>query len=195
MTVPHDPNGLPATVDATLPVPLAPLDLVPANGHTPAGDHDHPPVLPHVIVLFGATGDLARRKLLPGLFHLSRAGLLPECRIVATSLEDLEDHQYHALARSACDEFARGEVAEDHWHHFRERISYVPGVTGPTGLARAVEHAETALGGEPRHLHYLSIPPHAAAEVVQTLDDARLTSRARVIMEKPFGTDLAAPRR
>ena len=114
---------------------------------------------------------------------------------MATSLEDLEDHQYHALARSACDEFARGEVAEDHWHRFRERISYVPGVHGPTGLARAVEHAETALGGEPRHLHYLSIPPHAAAEVVQTLDDARLTSRARVIMEKPFGTDLPSARR
>jgi len=59
-----------------------------------------PPVPPHVIVLFGATGDLARRKLLPGLFHLSRAGLLPDCRIVATSLEELDDYQYQLLARS-----------------------------------------------------------------------------------------------
>ena len=46
------------------------------------------PLRPHVIVLFGATGDLARRKLLPGLFHLSQAGLLPECRIVGTSLDE-----------------------------------------------------------------------------------------------------------
>ena len=49
------------------------------------------PLRPHVIVLFGATGDLSRRKLLPGLFHLSRAGLVPDCRIVATSLDDLDD--------------------------------------------------------------------------------------------------------
>ncbi len=49
------------------------------------------PLRPHVIVLFGATGDLARRKLLPGLFHLAQAGLLPECRIVGTSLDDFDD--------------------------------------------------------------------------------------------------------
>ncbi|MDQ3351522.1 MAG: glucose-6-phosphate dehydrogenase, partial [Actinomycetota bacterium] len=48
------------------------------------------PLDPHVIVLFGATGDLARRKLLPGLLHLARAGLLPECRIIGTSLDDLD---------------------------------------------------------------------------------------------------------
>ncbi|MCW3044714.1 MAG: glucose-6-phosphate dehydrogenase, partial [Actinobacteria bacterium] len=46
-----------------------------------------PPVMPHVLVLFGATGDLARRKLLPGLLHLIQAGLLPECQIVGTSLD------------------------------------------------------------------------------------------------------------
>ena len=55
------------------------------------GSVGHAPATPHVIVLFGATGDLARRKLLPGLFHLSRAGMLPDCRIVATSLEPLEE--------------------------------------------------------------------------------------------------------
>ncbi|MDQ6947149.1 MAG: glucose-6-phosphate dehydrogenase, partial [Actinomycetota bacterium] len=49
------------------------------------------PLAPHVIVLFGAGGDLARRKLLPGLLHLAQAGLLPDCRIIATSLEDLDD--------------------------------------------------------------------------------------------------------
>jgi glucose-6-phosphate 1-dehydrogenase len=148
-----------------------------------------------VVVLFGGTGDLARRKLLPGLFHLSRAGLLPDCRIVATSLEEFDDHQYQLLARSACDEFARGEVADDHWELFRDRLGYVPASAGPAGLAKAVEHSEAALGGEPRRLHYLSIPPSAADAVVATLDEADLTDRARIIMEKPFGTDLPTARR
>ena len=68
-------------------------DTLPPHGPTPMTEtHDSLP--PHVIVLFGATGDLARRKLLPGLFHLSRADLLPECRIVATSLEELDDDEY-----------------------------------------------------------------------------------------------------
>src|ERR1700677_3860968 len=107
VTVPHDAAGRPGVT----------TDFGPAPGPAPTPtNQDHPPVPPHVIVLFGGTGDLARRKLLPGLFHLSRAGLLPDCRIVATSMEELDDYQYQLLARSACDEFARGEVAEDHWH-------------------------------------------------------------------------------
>ena len=160
----------------------------------PGGPHPRP-VPPYVIVLFGATGDLARRKLLPGLFHLSRAGLLSECRIVATSLEVLEDEDYHQVARSACLEFARGGVADEHWRHFSERLSYVPQSHGAQALAQAVERSEAALGGEPHRLHYLSIPPHAADAVVRTLDEARLTERARIIMEKPFGTDLHSARR
>src|ERR1700733_7408898 len=113
---------------------------------TEARTHEHSPVPPHVIVLFGATGDLARRKLLPGLFHLSRAGLLPECRIVATSLEDLDDFEYHAMARAACDEFARGVVTDEHWDQFYRCISYVPGSAGAVGLAKAVEYVEAELG-------------------------------------------------
>ncbi len=138
------------------------------GGSTEAVDHkanrspvlaNHLPAPPHVIVLFGATGDLARRKLLPGLFHLSRAGLLPECRIVATSLEELDDDDYHAMARAACDEHARGEVTDEDWREFRRYVTYVPGSDGADGLARAVERSEAELGGEPRRLHYLSIPP------------------------------------
>ena len=107
-------------------------------GRAPApANHDHPPVAPHVIVLFGATGDLARRKLLPGLFHLSRAGLLPECRIVATSLEDLDDYQYQLLARAACDEFARGEVTDERVAASSATASATcPGRPGPTAWPR-----------------------------------------------------------
>ncbi len=159
------------------------------------GDGNHAPLPPHVVVLFGATGDLARRSLLPGLFHLSQAGLLPDCRIVATSLEDLDDDAYHALARKACDEFARCTVENDHWRRFSGNIRYVSGSRGAAGLAETVRKAETALHTEARRLHYLSIPPDAADAVVRTLADAGLVERARIIMEKPFGTDLRSSQR
>jgi len=64
------------------------------------------PAGPHVIVLFGATGDLARRKLLPGLFHLTQGGLLPECRILGTAIDDLDDEGFRNFVRSALEEFA-----------------------------------------------------------------------------------------
>src|SRR5580658_2140159 len=160
----------------------------------PRSTDEHSPVPPHVIVLFGATGDLTRRKLLPGLFHLSRAGLLPECGIVATSLEKLDDEGFHSFARSACDEFVRGSVADDHWAQFVQRISYVPQSEGPAALAAAVGRAEAAIGGEPRRPHYRSAPPVAAEAVVETLSQAGPPDSARIIMEKPFGTDLASAR-
>ena len=59
------------------------------------------PVKPHVVVLFGATGDLARRKLVPGMLHLFQAGLLPSCRIIGTSLEELSDTEFAEMARKA----------------------------------------------------------------------------------------------
>ena len=59
------------------------------------------PLRPHLMVLFGGTGDLARRKLLPGLFHLSQAGLLPECRSLNTSLDPPDDAGFRARTRAA----------------------------------------------------------------------------------------------
>ncbi len=164
-------------------------------GNQTDGDRGHTPLPPHVVVLFGATGDLARRKLLPGLYHLSKANLLPDCRIVATSLEDLDDESYRALARRACDEFARGTVDDEQWEAFSRHMHYVPGSHGVDGLAAAVKSAEATLDVGARRLHYLSVPPHAMPAVVRTLGEAGLNDRARVIMEKPFGTDLSSARR
>ena len=149
---------------------------------------------PHVIVLFGGTGDLAKRKLIPGLFRLSQAGLLSECRIVATSLEDLSEGEFHEVARQACVDFSRDEVTDHAWDRFSTLLRYVPGSLGPSGLAGAVAHAEQQLEGESRRLHYLSIPPSAAGPVVRTLELAGLHDRSRIIMEKPFGTDLSSAR-
>src|SRR3954462_6967774 len=79
---------------------------------------------PHVIVLFGATGDLARRKLIPGLFHLEQVGLMPEdYRIVGSTLEELDDDAFRELARGALKEFCRMEVGGDDWKKFSERLA------------------------------------------------------------------------
>jgi glucose-6-phosphate 1-dehydrogenase len=150
---------------------------------------------PHVIVIFGATGDLARRKLLPGLLRLFQAGLMPEFRIVGVSLEEIGDDEFRQFAEPACREFARHAFSEEDWREFCRRLSYVPHSAAPVGLAEAVHKAEEELGPETLLLHYLSVPPAAAADVVHMLGAAGLTERARVIMEKPFGTDLASARR
>jgi glucose-6-phosphate 1-dehydrogenase len=144
----------------------------------------------HVIVVFGATGDLAQRKLLPGLYHLAVAGLLPVAhRIIGVSRDDLSDHQFRARAREAVEEFGRMELDEGSWTSFVHTLSYLPAGDGEA-LAGAVAAAERELGGDPRRLHYLSVPPAAFAEIIQTLGEHGLAERARVIMEKPFGYDL-----
>jgi glucose-6-phosphate 1-dehydrogenase len=148
------------------------------------------PLDPHVIVLVGATGDLARRKLLPGLLHLSQAGLIPECRIIGTSLDELDDDVFRKIARQACDEFANRPFTDEEWEALAGRLVHVNPSSGPCGLARAVARAERELGGQPRRLHYLSVPPSAADGVVRMLGQAGLAERSRIIVEKPFGTDL-----
>jgi glucose-6-phosphate 1-dehydrogenase len=152
------------------------------------------PLPPHVIVIFGAAGDLARRKLLPGLLRLYQAGLMPEFRIVGVSIEQIDEAEFRELAAGACREFARHGFSERDWEEFSRRLTYVPVSKAPEGLARAVERAEDDLGPDTRLLHYLSVPPAAAQEVIGMLSSAGLTERARVIMEKPFGTDLKSAR-
>ena len=149
---------------------------------------------PHVIVMFGATGDLARRKLLPGLLHLFQTGLLPPGRIVGTSLEEHDREGFVAFTREAVREFSDRPLTEEQWDTFATMLRYVPGSGGAAALRATVEEAEAELDGESRRLHYLSVPPKAALAVVRLLDEAKLVERSRIVMEKPFGTDLASAR-
>ncbi len=158
---------------------------------TDINSHLLSPLRPHVIVLFGATGDLARRKLLPGLFHLAQAGLLPESRIIGSSLDDLDDKAFRCFARDALAEFARRDVPDDDWNRFCSRLFYVSESAGNEALAKVVGELEDELGGDVARLHYLSVPPAAAQDVVRGLGTVGLAERARIVMEKPFGTDLA----
>jgi len=140
----------------------------------------------------GATGDLSRRKLLPGLFHLSRAGFIPGCRIVGVSLDQIDTEGFRKIAREALDQFSSRAVKEADWSAFADTLDYVPISGGAVVLKAAIKGAETKLGGESRRLHYLSVPPNAALSAVRLLADADLVDRSRIVMEKPFGTDLAS---
>jgi glucose-6-phosphate 1-dehydrogenase len=150
------------------------------------------PRFPQVVVLVGATGDLARRKLIPGLLHLARAGFIPGCRIIGVSLDQLDSASFRNFAREAINEFSARKVADDDWATFAGNLDYVSLAAGPGALAEAVARAESSIGVESRRLHYLSVPPNAALSAVRMLGDAGLVQNSRIIMEKPFGTDLAS---
>ena len=146
------------------------------------------------MVLVGCTGDLARRKLLPGLFHLSTVGFIPGCRIVGVSLDDLDVDGFRRLARAALDEFSSRKITERDWESFSRSLDYVPLAAGAQAVKAAVQKAEQTFDGESRRLHYLSVPPNAALSAVRILGEAALVDRSRIVMEKPFGTDLASAR-
>ena len=150
------------------------------------------PKVPQVVVLVGATGDLSQRKLLPGLFHLCTAGFIPGCRIIGVSLDDLDAAGFCAVAREALDRFSSRKVDDAHWAAFADILDYVPLSAGADVLKAAVDRAEQALGDSAQRVHYLSVPPKAALSVVRLLGEAGLVERSRIIMEKPFGTDLAS---
>jgi glucose-6-phosphate 1-dehydrogenase len=150
------------------------------------------PRFPQVVVLVGATGDLARRKLLPGLFHLCTAGFIPGCRIIGVSLDALDADGFRDHVRDALDQFASRPIGDAEWQAFAQSLDYVPLGAGPAAVRAAVERAESSFDGESRRLHYLSVPPSAALAAVRMLGEAGLVERSRIVMEKPFGVDLAS---
>jgi len=148
-----------------------------------------------VIVLFGATGDLAKRKLLPGMFHLAQAGLMPKrFRIVGAARRGVEVEEFREVARQAIEASGREDMSPATWDPFAESLRFVGVGDGFEALAEAVATAREELGGDPRVLYYLSLPPAAAHGTVEALGAAGLGDGARVITEKPFGTDLASAR-
>ena len=163
----------------------------PAPGSRPRPNHTAP-LDPHVIVLFGATGDLAKRKLISGLAYLDQSELAPNIEVVASSLEDLTDDEFREIAKNAIESYGTHKLTPEQWTNFAKIVTYVPQGAGPQALAEAVAKAEANLGPNVRRLHYLSVPPKAARDVIDMLRDADLVERSRVVMEKPFGTDLAS---
>jgi glucose-6-phosphate 1-dehydrogenase len=152
---------------------------------------------PTTIVLFGATGDLARRKLLPGLYHLFVAGLLPErWRLIGVAEEALSDEEFHRHVRRVIEEFGRLRPQGETWRAFTAAIDYVGGRFGPgqTGPLRAAVDASIAELGSKHKLYFTAVPPGAFGSIARGLGEARMTDAARVVLEKPFGSDLRSAR-
>lgn len=166
----------------------------PAPGAQPVL-HEEEPIGPQVVVLVGATGDLAKRKLLPGLAHLALSDLAPAFEVVGTSLEELDNEAFRQVASDAIREFGQRQLEREQWFRFSDQLSYVPSSAGPQALGDAVRAAEERLGGTAQRVHYLSVPPAVAPKVIDTLREADLVDHSRVVMEKPFGTDLVSARK
>ena len=155
---------------------------------------DSPP--PHVLVLFGATGDLAARKLFPGLYRLAAAGRLPEEYAVIGSGRHSpgSDDEFRGQVREALADAVEDlddEVADD----LLRRVSFTTSdADDGADLAASVREAEEAMGDDVRRLVYLSIPPTAMQPMIAMLGREGLVERARLVVEKPFGTDLASSR-
>ena len=159
---------------------------------------------PLTVVIFGASGDLTGRKLVPALFNHALKGRLPgEAKILGVSRTEFSDSAFRAeLATKVKDAFlTSGETwNEEAWIAFAERIHYVPtDVTKPGGMAPIQswfdEHEGTGGG---RRLYYLSISPELYPQVAQALGDHGFNKESggfrRLIVEKPFGHDLATAR-
>ena len=145
----------------------------------------------HVIVLYGATGDLAKRKIIPGLFHLASVGLMPEhYRIVGVSRGTLSNDEMRATALLSLQMFGPKRTRAV------DRLNFAHRIFGANhgSVAEAVAQAEHEIGGRPRRLFQLAIPPAAFESVIEDLAAAGLAKRARVIVEKPFGWDYASAR-
>src|SRR5580658_8669489 len=169
---------------------MSPTPLSPSARPTSGRPKDH------VIVVFGATGDLAKRELLPGLFHLAVAGLLPpKYRIVATapSHGTVSEAAFKEHARQAIADFGTSKPEGEVWKTFENTLTFAPADSGdPSPLVEAVQDAEKQIGGQPQRLYHLAVPPVAFGSVVEMLGSTGLAQGARVIIEKPFGTDLAS---
>jgi glucose-6-phosphate 1-dehydrogenase len=150
----------------------------------------------HIIVLFGATGDLAARKLLPGLFHLAAVGLMPDrYRIIGSSRRPMSDERFRELARAAITRFGIIEPADDAWQAFEQTLSFAEATPADaSALVTAIKRAERDIGGAPGRLFHLAVPPTAFEPTVTMLGGAGLAPGSRIIVEKPFGTDLRSAR-
>ena len=154
---------------------------------------------PQTLVVFGASGDLARRKLLPALYDLAYEGLMPQrYAIVGTGGRDLPDAEFRNRARGGVEEFSRHRLDEGRWQAFEQGLSYVPApLDDPAAFGTLREHLaalDVQLGAEGRRLFYCATPPSAFETIAGRVGERGLQHRARVVLEKPIGHDLASAR-
>ena len=162
---------------------------------------------PSILVLFGATGDLAHRKVIPALYHLWRTNLLPhEFLLLAVGRRPYDDEEFRAEIRSSLEQFSRVlPLDEDAWRSFAEQILYerldFDDPAAFEALAKRLDDLDKENGTRGNHLFYLATQPSQFAAIVGQLGRVGLDHEhheggwRRVVIEKPFGHDLDSAKR
>ena len=140
------------------------------------------------LVIFGATGDLAYKKIFPALNAMTRRGHL-DVPVVGVARSDWTLEQFRGHARESIERHGRFDEAT--FSRLRERLRYV---RGDYGHPATMEKLRRELGAAKRPVHYLAIPPSLFETVVRGLRGSGCARDARVVVEKPFGRDLASAR-
>ncbi|MFI6297503.1 glucose-6-phosphate dehydrogenase [Nonomuraea sp. NPDC050790] len=201
MTDPAAPAEEAVTVAAAVAGTATTLEVAAANPLRDPRDKRLPRVAgPCVMVLFGVTGDLAKRKLLPAIYDLGNRGLLPPgFSLVGFARRDWKDQDFAQLTHDAVKANARTPWREEVWKQLAEGIHFVPGEFSDDGafdaLAMALKEIDQTRGTGGNYAFYLSVPPKFFPAVVKQLKrtglaDAPEGSWRRVVIEKPFGHDL-----
>jgi glucose-6-phosphate 1-dehydrogenase len=159
-------------------------------------------VPPCTVVIFGASGDLAMRKLIPALYSLDSCGermLADETMILGCARRPMPIEEFRKHAHDAIERFSNAPLREPCWERFAARLDYLSGIESPDSFLRLrgrLEQIEASGGLPPNRIFYLAIPPESILEWVQRLHDAALISPpqgrsfSRVVVEKPIGVDL-----
>lgn len=159
---------------------------------------------PCAFVIFGATGSLTQRKLMPALFSLACHGHLPNrFAIIGVALNDYTEEQYHDLMRQAVEK--AGQITNNGcaWDDFTVRLKYIPGSFDDpqcySNLASALKWADKQMGTSGNRVIYLAVPPSGFAEIVKNLQQSGLSESdqgwTRIVVEKPFGSSLESAKR
>ena len=159
---------------------------------------------PSSLVIFGVTGDLSRKKLMPAVYDLANRGLLPPgFALVGFARRDWVDQDFAQIVHDSVREHARTPFREEVWQELCRGIRFVAGDFNDDAafdnLAQTVLELDRVRGTQGNHAFYLSIPPKMFGPVVQQLKRSGLSesdsgSWRRVVIEKPFGHDLASAR-
>lgn len=164
---------------------------------------------PTTIVIFGASGDLTHRKLIPALFNLSCKDKMPaDYQIVGFSRSDFGSDDFRQRMRAGVDEFVKRPFTQADWDTFAARLHYVAGnLDDATDYANLQATLDTLEKGESNRLYYLATPPRFFAAIIAQLGAAGMVAEGvsvnqtanalaqvwrRVVIEKPFGNDLAS---
>src|SRR6266478_5814593 len=137
--------------------------------------HKHQPAPPCALVIFGASGDLARKKLLPALYDLDLCGegMLPaETAFIGCARREMAADKFREFAREAIQDHARLEFHQECWERFASRLDYVGGMDSRTGFERLrdkLDEVDRTRGIGRRRIFYLAIPPGAMGETLEML--------------------------